>query len=411
VAKLGRFGKADDSSEEITPAPPRVFVSYRRDDSSGYAGRLYADLSQQLGEDNVFIDIDSLVPGADFIDAIEDTLAACDLVLVVIGRSWLTMTDAHGRRRLDNDNDFVCMEVGEALERSIGVIPVLVGGAVMPDPEELPEKLARLARRHAMDLSDRRWPADVHELLLAIHKAKDQGALRQRDVDRIVKGSTTAREVSPSPPKEDVPKAQTVATGTKGALPDAESSERKPEEPVTEPPVQHAPPPEMASSTIADSRPPKEHTHKSTQPKQQRRWPKWILAARHHPWRVLGVAVLVAAGIFSVHAVIGTKSAPLTVSTVEAYCVSSDEGMYATGGITFDLGGHSLNTACGMVANCYVKHLTGFSAVQWMTAVKEGLGGAPNSINSADNECQKLLPSIHDLVDNTNPGGQTNPGG
>ena len=173
-----------------------MFVSYRRDDSSGYAGRLYADLSQQLGEDNVFIDIDSLVPGADFVDAIADTLAACDLVLVVIGRSWLSMTDAQGRRRLDNDNDFVCMEVDEALERSIGVIPVLVGGAVMPAPDELPEKLVRLARRHAMDLSDRRWPADVHELLIAIHKTKDQGALRQRDVDRIVKDSTTRSSVT-----------------------------------------------------------------------------------------------------------------------------------------------------------------------------------------------------------------------
>ena len=92
VVRYGRFGKAADSGPR--PNPPRVFVSYRRDDSSGYAGRLYADLCERFGTDNVFIDIDSLVPGSDFVDAIEETLASCDMVLVIIGRSWLSVVDA-----------------------------------------------------------------------------------------------------------------------------------------------------------------------------------------------------------------------------------------------------------------------------------------------------------------------------
>ena len=74
------------------------------------------------------------------------------------------------------------MEVGQALERSMGVIPVLVGGAVMPDAEELPSRLTRLARRHAIELSDRRWPSDVNDLVLAIEKAKDRIAFRQNEI-------------------------------------------------------------------------------------------------------------------------------------------------------------------------------------------------------------------------------------
>jgi hypothetical protein len=274
VAKLGRFGKSDDSTEEITPAPPRVFVSYRRDDSSGYAGRLYADLSQQLGEDNVFIDIDSLVPGADFVDAIEDTLAACDLVLVVIGRSWLSIVDTQGRRRLDNENDFVCMEVGEALERSIGVIPVLVGGAVMPDPEELPEKLVRLARRHAMELSDRRWPGDVNELLLAIHKVKDRRAVGQKDVDRIVQDSTTgspsgAKEEAPETPRDEAQNAQTEVASDPATGSSAVTTEASHDLPLNEPSGDHVlGAPLMVSSTVSDSHQAKDSAQKPTQTKR-----------------------------------------------------------------------------------------------------------------------------------------------
>jgi hypothetical protein len=387
-----------------------VFVSYRRDDSSGYAGRLYADLSQQLGEDNVFIDIDSLVPGADFIDAIEDTLAACDLVLVVIGRSWLTMTDAHGRRRLDNDNDFVCMEVGQALERSIGVIPVLVGGAVMPDPEELPEKLVRLARRHAMELSDRRWPGDVNELLLAIHKVKDRRAVGQKDVDRIVRDSTTTRAGSPSSTENEVPKAQTLITDEASALPDSDSSEKEPEVSVSEPSVEHAPSPVMASPTIAAAAlPQNEDARKSTQPKQRRSWPKWVLPVRHHPWRVLGVAVLVAAAVFLVHTV--TEGGSPTENTVEAQCVQNYQGSFENGADNVNLHGTNLNTDCTMVAECYVQHLSGISESQYVTAESPATTrdrSETDDLNSADNECQKALPSLASLVDNTNPAGLTN---
>jgi hypothetical protein len=81
---------------------PRVFLSYRRDDSSGYAGHLYERLTEHFGRANVFMDIDSLAPGVDFLEAIDQTLACCDTVLIMIGRGWLDAVDREGRRRLEN---------------------------------------------------------------------------------------------------------------------------------------------------------------------------------------------------------------------------------------------------------------------------------------------------------------------
>ena len=147
----------------------RIFISYRRDDSSGYAGRLYDRLSVDFGDDNVFMDI-AIEPGEDFVDAIEQAVSACDILLAVIGRQWLTMTDGAGRRRLENPDDFVRLEIGAALKRNIRVIPVLVQGAAMPRGEQLPEPLTRLARRQAQELSDGRWRYDVDRLLTVLRK-------------------------------------------------------------------------------------------------------------------------------------------------------------------------------------------------------------------------------------------------
>ncbi len=151
---------------------PRVFISYRHQDAAGYAGRIHADLVQRLGPENVFIDIISLDPGAKFADAIRRTLSDCDALLVIIGRSWLGVKDANGRRRLELEDDFVRMEVAHALDGSVGVIPVLVGGAVMPARDELPDTLTGLTERHAIELSDRWWQADLDSLVLALRRAK-----------------------------------------------------------------------------------------------------------------------------------------------------------------------------------------------------------------------------------------------
>jgi len=111
------------------------------------------------------MDIDTLEPGVDFVEAIKDAISKCDILVVIIGKRWLSITDATEQRRLDNPDDFVRVEVQAGLERDIRVIPVLVGGATMPRARDLPEALTKLARRHALELSDARWHADVGRLL------------------------------------------------------------------------------------------------------------------------------------------------------------------------------------------------------------------------------------------------------
>jgi hypothetical protein len=144
---------------------PKIFVSYRREDSPGYAGRLYDRLHQEFGRDSVFIDVDTLQPGDDFVDAINDTLGQCDIVLAVIGPRWLAAEDEEHKPRLEDDLDFVRLEIQTALDRKIRVIPVLVERAKMPRTEELPTQLKGLARRQAIELSDTRWTYDVGRLV------------------------------------------------------------------------------------------------------------------------------------------------------------------------------------------------------------------------------------------------------
>jgi hypothetical protein len=157
---------------------PRVFVSYRRDDSSGHAGRLHDSLAARFGPGNVFMDVASIEPGTDFVAAIEQAVNACDVLVGVIGRLWLDASDAQGMRRLDDPNDFVRLELASARRGGVRILPVLVQGAQMPKAEDLPEELAALARLQAHELSDSRWHSDLESLLLAIEQRKTEGAPR-----------------------------------------------------------------------------------------------------------------------------------------------------------------------------------------------------------------------------------------
>jgi hypothetical protein len=150
------------------PVSGRVFISYRRQDSSSPAGRLYDRLADRLGDDHVFIDVDTIEPGLDFADVIAESVSTCEVLLAVIGPRWLTATDEDGRRRLDDPDDIVRVEITAALERNIRVIPVLVEGAVIPRRQQLPEGLARLARRNAVSLRHESFRADVDRLLATI---------------------------------------------------------------------------------------------------------------------------------------------------------------------------------------------------------------------------------------------------
>src|SRR5262245_40840866 len=149
----------------------KVFINYRREDSAPYAGRLCDRLTARFGEDQVFIDIDQIEPGEDFVEAINRKVSTCDIAVVAIGPNWLSATDASGKRRLDDEEDFVRIEIVAALQRKIRVIPVLVGGARMPGRQDLPEALAPLSRWNAIELSETRFHADVNRLIEAIEKS------------------------------------------------------------------------------------------------------------------------------------------------------------------------------------------------------------------------------------------------
>jgi hypothetical protein len=147
---------------------PRILVSYRRDDSAAYAGRLADRLREHFGRDNVFVDIDTIRPGEDFVERIDQSVGTCDVLVAVIGRSWLTAADSQGRRRLDREDDFVRMEIAKALEYHRRVIPALVGDAAMPEATQLPQDLAALSRKQAIEISDSRFHHDVDHLIEAL---------------------------------------------------------------------------------------------------------------------------------------------------------------------------------------------------------------------------------------------------
>jgi hypothetical protein len=145
-----------------------IFISYRRDDTEGEAGRLFDDLVRSFGENSVFMDVSGINPGVDFRKAIDDNVATCGVLLAMIGPQWASIRSTAGERRLDDPNDFVRLEIASALARKIAVIPVLVHDARMPRPEDLPEDLKDLAFRNSVEITHARWNSDVQLLTEAL---------------------------------------------------------------------------------------------------------------------------------------------------------------------------------------------------------------------------------------------------
>jgi hypothetical protein len=141
-----------------------IFISYRREDSEGQARALSIELARYVGEDSVFLDVDSIALGRDFRQALHERLETCDAMLALIGQGWLNAKDQAGKRRLDDPGDYLRQEIAVALVRNIPVTPVLVQGATMPAPERLPDDLKELAFRNSFELSHTRWHSDVQEL-------------------------------------------------------------------------------------------------------------------------------------------------------------------------------------------------------------------------------------------------------
>jgi Flp pilus assembly protein TadD len=144
--------------------PPRIFISYRREDAAGDAGRLADHLHRRFGKAQVFLDIDTIDPGTDFVKVLRSSLEETAVVLVVIGPRWTLLVDRSGARRLDSPNDFVRLEVEASLGRNIPVVPVLVQGATMPRVEDLPASLAPLVTRQAASLDHAEFHDDAERL-------------------------------------------------------------------------------------------------------------------------------------------------------------------------------------------------------------------------------------------------------
>jgi formylglycine-generating enzyme required for sulfatase activity len=152
--------------------PGKIFINYRRGDDPGFAQALLGRLEQVFPSEQIFMDVDSIEPGLDFVRVLEEQVAQCDVLISVIGKNWTEARDtASGGRRLDNPEDFVRIEIESALAQEKRVIPVLVGQASMPHADELPDSLKPLARRNAVRLTHERFRADTESLIGALQRA------------------------------------------------------------------------------------------------------------------------------------------------------------------------------------------------------------------------------------------------
>jgi TIR domain len=247
-----------------------IFISYRRDDSAPYAGRISDRLIAHFGAGQVFMDIDHIAPGEDFIEVIERTVGACKTTIVLIGRNWLDSRDAEGRRRLDDPEDFVRLEVAASLVQTVRVVPVLVGGATMPGARDLPEAIAPLARRHAIEVSDARFHSDCDRLIEALSK---KPPARAAQTDEPKSGTTQVAEPQVSetatgPVQARTPVDRPTSASARGWTIAAVASlgvvtwaffglrntdTASPVAPVTQAPLAQEPPPPSASGNTTQS--------------------------------------------------------------------------------------------------------------------------------------------------------------
>jgi TIR domain len=147
-----------------------IFINYRRGDEPGFTQALVGRLEQVFPAERLFIDVDHIPPGEDFVRVLEAQVAQCDVLLAVIGKGWLDAADGGGHRRLDDPNDFVRIEIESALKLGKRVIPVLVNDAHMPRADQMPEAIRPLATRNAVRLTHERFRSDVQGLIAALQR-------------------------------------------------------------------------------------------------------------------------------------------------------------------------------------------------------------------------------------------------
>lgn len=158
----------------------KIFLNYRREDSSGHTGRISDRLIAHFGKDNVFFDIDTIPSGKDFVQVIDEAIQSCDVFICTIGRYWLEAKNNDGSRRLENPNDFVRHEIATALQKRIRIIPILVHSARVPTKSELPNEIADIVNLNMIEINDQRFNADTEHLIKEIEEAIKEEEKRRK---------------------------------------------------------------------------------------------------------------------------------------------------------------------------------------------------------------------------------------
>jgi hypothetical protein len=202
----------------VPRAPGGIFLSYRRQDQH-VAGRLADGLIMRFGRERVFLDVETIEPGADFVAAITEAVGRCAVLIAVIGPHWVAMTDRAGARKLDDPHDFVVLEIKSALDRGIRVIPVLVDGADMPTEDDLPESLRELTRRQAVQIEHATFRLDLQRILGATDTILQTTAMKAR-----IAPAAPQRRVEPAPP------VSTAMPEPRARTPDISAHDSRPRE-------------------------------------------------------------------------------------------------------------------------------------------------------------------------------------
>ena len=244
-----------------------IFISYRRDDTEGQAGRLFDELVREFGAESVFMDVATIEPGRDFRRVIDEHVASCGVLLCVIGKGWLEARDANGRR-LDDPMDFVRLETAAALRRDIPVIPVLVHGATMPRAEDLPDDLKELAFRNGIQLTHAHWETDLGVLIKALRRQIEPKATPAAAPAPVAAAPVASAPAAPTAapaasPRRSAPliaagvalaaAAAYLSMGGQPAPAEAEAGATKPlaQQPAQAPISTPAPAPASAATTVA----------------------------------------------------------------------------------------------------------------------------------------------------------------
>ncbi len=157
--------KIEPSVRAKALASTRIFINYRREDGAALAGRIYDWLEREFGHDKIFMDVDAIRLGVNYITALNEEVAKCDVLIALIGRDWLDARNSAGNRRLDNPDDFVRNEIATALQRQIPVIPILIDGTKVPKADDLPPNIQELALRQGLEVRHATFKADIDKLV------------------------------------------------------------------------------------------------------------------------------------------------------------------------------------------------------------------------------------------------------